>query len=99
MMFFRFKEKTERQVAEFGEWWVIAAAGAGLIAVGLLIAIFPAILVALIAGCFVTAGMYVMSLGLAIRPREINGSANGRRVEIHVPRGDKRFSSTFESRW
>ena len=98
MINFRWQQRTEEEISNIGAWWVISLAGGGLIATGLLIAMFPAILVALIAGCIISAGIYVLSLGLALRPKEVAGG-RGRRVEIHVPSADKRFSSTFEGSW
>ena len=99
MFVFRWQQRTKDEVSRLGEWWVIVAAGIGIIAMGLLIALFPAILVALVAGLTMTVGIYIVSLGMTLRPRDVSASPRGesRRVEVHQEGGKERYDRDLSS--
>ncbi len=75
-------------------WWLLSGIGGGLILAGLLIAVFPQLLVALISGVVLTAGIYMLSLGLSLRP-QISEARSTRRIQIEVPTGRGRFNRSF----
>jgi len=95
MFFFRWQNVDDPRLL-FRDWWSFALAGGVLIVLGVAIAVMPAILVALAAGAVISAGIYLLSLGLAMRPVEQGRTA---RVEVHVPRGDERFSRPIGGAW
>ena len=75
-------------------WWYYAVLGGLLLLAGVTIVLVPQILVALVAGLVMTAGAYLLGIGLQLRSLDQRQSRGGR-VDLHVPRGDARFEHRF----
>jgi hypothetical protein len=94
-----------QQQSGFKPWWLFAGAGAGLIGSGLLIMLFPQILVAFISSMIMMAGFYLLSIGISMKSKSESffsgntesqkGDQYTHKVTVEVPRGDSRFNHHF----
>ena len=108
-MFIQWTNGRSRFQNGFKPWWLCISGGAALIFMGLMIMIFPQILVAFISGTIMLIGFYLLSFGLSMRPsstEEYGQASNqdvfphshhdrGRSVKVEIPRGDNRFDHVF----
>ena len=64
------------QAKAFAPWWFLTSAGLTLISAGILILMYPQILVLVISGCIIMAGLFLLSLGLTFK-KAVDGVMNG----------------------
>ena len=96
MIFLRWHDDLNRYFG--GAWWVLTLLGAALILSGILIVLVPQILVALVAGAVISAGVWFVTMGLSMR--EVTRRAS--RYVVHeapgdqgIPSGSGRFRHVF----
>lgn len=79
-----------------GPWWALVLMGGMLVLGGILVLIVPQILVALVAGVIISAGAWLVSLGLALKPAGgVSYVTREDVVERRVPSGSARFEHVF----
>jgi len=64
------------QAKAFAPWWFLTSTGIALISAGVLILMFPQILVIVISGCIIMLGMFLLSMGLSFK-KAVDALKNG----------------------